>query len=74
MTIVRQAIHEHDVVALTKPVDKVEGVGQWPPGTVGAVVSERGEHKMIEIANERGEALDFISQTQGQLKLIAKHS
>jgi hypothetical protein len=73
MTVVKQAIHEHDVVALTQPVDKVEGVGQWPPGTIGAVVSERAEHKLIEITNDRGEALDFISQIESQLELITKH-
>jgi hypothetical protein len=70
MTLVKQAIHENDVVALTQAVDKVEGVGQWPPGTIGAVVAEHSEHKMIEICNDRGEALDYISQTEDQLKLI----
>jgi hypothetical protein len=74
MTIVKQAIHEHDVVALTQAVDRDEGVGKWAAGTTGTVVSERGEHKLIEISNDRGEALDFISQTEDELKLIAaKH-
>lgn len=75
MTIVKQAIHEHDVVALTRAVDKVEGVGQWPAGTTGTVVSERGEHKLIEIYNDLGQTLDLISQTEDQLRLItAKYS
>jgi hypothetical protein len=74
MTLVKEAIHENDVVALTQPVDKVEGTGQWPAGTIGAVVAEHSEHKMIEISNDRGEALDYISQTESQLKLISKHS
>ena len=74
MTSVKQAIHENDVVELTRAVDKIQGTGQWPAGTIGAVVAEHSEHKMIEIANERGEALDFISQTQDQLKLVAKYS
>jgi hypothetical protein len=74
MTIVKQAIHENDVVALTQVVDKVEGVGRWPAGTIGAVVSEHGEHKLIEITDEYGLTLDLISQTEDQLKLIAKHS
>jgi hypothetical protein len=71
MATVKQAIHEHDVVALTQAVDKDEGVGKWPAGTSGTVISERGEHKLIEISNDRGEALDFVSQTEDQLKLIA---
>ena len=29
---------------------------------------------MIEISNDRGETLDFISQTEDQLELIAKYS
>lgn len=74
MTIVKQAIHENDVVELTQAVDKVEGTGQWPSGTTGTVVAEHSEHKMIEVSNDRGEALDYISQTEDQLKLIAKYS
>ncbi len=74
MTTVKQAIHENDVVALTRPVDKVEGTGTWPTGTIGAVVAEHSEHKMIEIANDRGETLDFISEIEDQLELIAKYS
>lgn len=70
-TSVKQAIHEHDFVALTQAVTKDEGVGEWPAGTTGTVVSERGEHKLVEISNERGEALDYVSQTEDQLKLIA---
>jgi hypothetical protein len=73
-SILKQAIHENDVVEFTQTVDKVEGAGQWPPGTMGTVVAEHSEHKLIEISNDRGEALDYISQTEDQLKLITKHS
>jgi hypothetical protein len=73
-TSVKQAIHEHDVVELTQPVAAVETTGTWPAGTIGAVVNEVGEHKLIEIANDQGEALDFISQTEDKLLLISKHS
>lgn len=74
MTTVKQAIHENDVVALTKPVDKVEGTGIWPAGTIGTVVAEHSEHKMIEISNDRGETLDFISEIEDRLELIARYS
>ena len=72
--IVKQAIHEPDVVALTQAVDKVEGVGKWPAGTTGTVVSERGELKLIEISDDRGVMLDLISQTEDQLELVTKYS
>jgi hypothetical protein len=71
---VKQAIHENDVVALTKPVDKVEGIGTWPTGTTGTVVAEHSEHKMIAISNDRDETLDFISEIEDRLKLVAKYS
>jgi len=73
-TFVKHAIHEHDVVALTQPVAAVETSGTWAAGTEGTVVNEVGEHKLIEIANDQGEALDFISQTEDKLQLISKHS
>jgi hypothetical protein len=74
MPLVKQAIHENDYVELTRSVDKVEGVGQWPAGTRGTVVAEHDQHKMIELSDDRGVTLDFISQTEDQLKLISKHS
>jgi hypothetical protein len=74
VTIVKQAIHENDYVELTQAVDKVEGTGQWPAGTIGAVVSEHDQHKLIEISDDRGVMLDLISQTEAQLELVAKHS
>ena len=73
MTIVKQAIHEHDVVALTQAVHKDEGVGKWPAGTTGTVVGERGEHRLIEISDPEGVMLDLVSQTEDQLKLVAKY-
>lgn len=74
MPLVKQAIHENDYVELTQPVDKLEGTGQWPAGTRGTVVAEHDQHKMIEISNDCGVALDVISQTEDQLKLVSKHS
>jgi hypothetical protein len=72
MTTVKQAIHEHDVVALIDPVKKTQYPGKWPAGTVGAVVSDYGDVKLVEIVNDRGEMLDLIQVREPQLKLIAK--
>jgi hypothetical protein len=74
MATVKQAIGEIDVVAFVDDVDKAEGSGKWPAGTIGAVVSDYGDIKMVEITNDRGEALDFPLVLVEQLKLITKHS
>lgn len=74
MATVKQAIRENDVVALVEVIDKVEGVGRWPAGTTGTVVSERGEWKLIEISDECGVALDYVSVAEPRLELVARHS
>jgi len=74
MATVKQAIGEVDVVAFGQPIAKVEGVGQWPTGTRGTVVSDYGDHKEVEISNDRGVALDFVIVPVEQLQLITKHS
>jgi hypothetical protein len=73
-TLEQQAIGEVDVVAFERPIKKVDGVGNWPTGTTGAVVSDYGNHKEVEISNDSGEALDFVIVPVEQLKLISKHS
>jgi DNA polymerase/3'-5' exonuclease PolX len=73
-TRVKQAIGEIDVVAFTKAIDKVEGAGKWPAGTEGTVVSDYGDHKEVEISDDRGVALDFPVVPVEQLQLVEKHS
>ncbi len=73
-TGVKQTIGEHDYVELTEPIDKSEGVGTWPAGTRGAVISDFGGHKMIDISDEQGVPLDMPVVPATKLKLIAKHS
>ncbi len=67
MATVKQAIRENDVVELLNPA------GRWPAGISGTVVSERGEHRLVEISDDQGQMLDLVSQTEPQLKLIAKY-
>lgn len=75
MATVKHAIGELDVVELLDPVERVELEGQWPAGTMGAVVSDHGELKLVEIADdETGEMLDLVSVRESRLKLVAKHS
>ena len=69
MATVKQMIRENDAVELLDSVDKVEADGSWPAGTVGTVVSERGEWKLVEIADERGVTLDYVSVPGARLAL-----
>jgi hypothetical protein len=74
VTIIKHAIGEHDVVAFTETIAKAESAGTWPVGTKGAVISDYGDHKMIDVANEQGETLDMPTVPVEKLKLITKHS
>jgi len=84
MATVKHAIGEHDVVALRQPVDKDEvltrspdedrGIGKWPTGTEGTVVSDYGDHKLIEISDAQGVALDFLTVPVDDLDLVIKYS
>ena len=75
-TTVKQAIHENDVVELTRPVAKTQEAGDWPAGTSGTVIAEHDQHKLIEIsdADNYGAMLDLVSETEDRLKLVEKHS
>jgi hypothetical protein len=75
-TTVKQIIREHDVVAFTETIPKAESTGTWPAGTEGTVVSDFGDHKMIEIvdAEHYGATLDMPIVSVEKLKLISKHS
>lgn len=67
-------IGEHDVVALLDAVDKVEcGPGKWPAGTKAAVISDFGDHKMLDIVNGQGETLDMPIVPTKKLTLLVKH-
>lgn len=69
-TSVEQAIHEHDVVVFVDAVDKAEGVGTWPAGTIATVIGDYGDHKMVDVANERGETLDMPTVSADKLELV----
>jgi len=73
-TIEQQAIGEVDVVAFERPIKKTDGVGNWPTGTFGTVVSDYGDVKQVEIVNDSGETLDLVMIPVEQLKLVEKHS
>lgn len=43
-------------------------------GRLGAIVSDYGDVKLVEIADEEGVMLDLIQVPEPRLKLISKHS
>jgi hypothetical protein len=68
MTTVKHAIGEIDVVRLRDPF------GDWPAGTVGTVVSDHGDIKLLEISDDDGQMLALVSVPESQLELLAKYS
>jgi hypothetical protein len=54
MATVKHAISEHDVVVLRK------GVGGWPAGTIGTVISIYDDVVLVEITGPGGKTLDTI--------------
>ncbi len=76
-TRVKHTITEVDVVAFTEAIDKTDycdATGTWPAGTIGAVVSDYGEHKEVEISDDLGVPLDFPVVPVEKLKLVKKYS
>jgi hypothetical protein len=63
-----QQIHEHDVVQLRRQI------GSWPVGREGTVVAEKNGWKLIEIADEEGATLDFLSVADSDLNVIWRPS
>ena len=47
--------------AILDVVELLADSGRWPAGTVGTVVEADAEHALVEISDDRGHALDFIS-------------
>ncbi len=53
--------------AILDVVELLVDSGRWPAGTVGTVVEADAEQALVEISDDRGHALDFISVTHGAL-------
>jgi len=43
--------------------------GRWPAGTVGTIVEADGHQALVEISDDRGHALDFVSLPHHALAL-----
>lgn len=64
MATLNREIHENDIVQLQRQV------GPWSAGREGMVVAVRGSLKLVEITDEQGATLDFISVPDEGLKTI----
>jgi hypothetical protein len=60
-------ITENDYVELTC------GIGKWPAGTRGAVVSDHDAWKLVEISDDQGQMLDLLEVDDCDLKLITQY-
>ena len=71
MSTVQTVIAEHDVVVLTKAVER------WPAGTKGTVISDRPDWKLVEIVgiedSADDEVLDYMPEVATEdLRLVSK--
>ena len=53
--------------AILDVVELLADSGSWSAGTVGTVVEADAEHALVEISDDGGHALDFISVPQRAL-------
>jgi hypothetical protein len=47
--------------AVLDVVELLTDSGRWPTGTIGTVVEADDEQALIEISDDRGHALDFVT-------------
>lgn len=64
------ATSQHSVLDV---VELLVASGRWPAGTIGTVVEADSERAMIEISDDRGHALDFVSLPHDALASRPSH-
>jgi len=60
--------------AILDVVELLVDSGRWPAGTIGTVVEADDELALVEISDDRGHALDFISLPHHALATIPGQS
>jgi hypothetical protein len=53
--------------SILEVVELLVDSGRWPAGTIGTIVEISAEAALVEISDDRGHALDFISLPQSTL-------
>jgi hypothetical protein len=59
--------------AVLAVVELVADSGRWPAGTVGTVVEADADKALVEISDDRGHGLDFISVPHDALAPAGDH-
>ena len=59
--------------AILDVVELLVDSGRWPAGTVGTVVEADAERALVEISDDRGHALDFVSMPHEALAARPGH-
>lgn len=60
--------------AVLDVVELVADSGRWPAGTVGTVVEADADKALVEISDDRGHGLDFISVPHDALAPAGNHA
>jgi len=60
--------------AILEVVELLVDSGRWPAGTIGTVVEADDELALVEISDDRGHALDFISVPHHALATRLDHT
>jgi hypothetical protein len=55
-------------------VELVADSGRWPAGTIGTVIEADDERALVEISDDRGHALDFITVPHQALTPAGDHA
>lgn len=59
--------------AVLDVVELIVECGRWPAGTVGTVVEANADRALVEISDDRGHALDFVSLPHDALATRPSH-
>ncbi len=60
--------------AVLDVVELLADSGRWPAGTIGTVVEADNEQALVEISDDRGHALDFVTLPQDALAPAPDHA
>ena len=68
----REALRQSEIVTAPRHnalevVEFLTESGRWPAGTVGTVIEASASSALVEIADNRGHAIDFVSVPQDAL-------
>jgi hypothetical protein len=60
--------------AILDVVELLTDSGRWPAGTIGTVVEADDDQALVEISDDRGHALDFVTIPHDALAPASDHA